>query len=255
MSKQLFTGATALRNGFGKLGRMTAEAAEDAEHARRPSAKVEKLYRAALCRAVHGHRLHPDVQEARDLPPPDQRRRAHGALRGDAARHRGENGVTIRGSGDDGAQCAPARQTASFSRTNPTEETAMFSPDATAQGVLRTPGRTPTVSSPGANAVLRLSTASASPGRKSCPVRRGGHEREERRQDQGRPDRAAAPLVHHAYQPRPDPHADDRARQRDQRPTARGARGEHVQHQGKPPSKGGRWPVLRRRLRPPEPRT
>ncbi|HRI17506.1 MAG TPA: DUF47 family protein, partial [Burkholderiaceae bacterium] len=54
MSRLLFTGATALRNGFGKLGRMTAEAAEDAEHARKAERKVEKLYRVALAELFKG---------------------------------------------------------------------------------------------------------------------------------------------------------------------------------------------------------
>ena len=54
MSKLLSTGATALRNGFGKLGPMTANAAEDAEHARKAERKVEKLYRVALAELFKG---------------------------------------------------------------------------------------------------------------------------------------------------------------------------------------------------------
>jgi uncharacterized protein len=54
MARLLHVSATALRNGFGKLGRMTAEAAEDAEHARKTDRKVDKLYRKALAELFTG---------------------------------------------------------------------------------------------------------------------------------------------------------------------------------------------------------
>lgn len=54
MSRALLTGATALRNGFGKLGNNTAEASQDAEGARKAEHRVEKLYRAALADLFQG---------------------------------------------------------------------------------------------------------------------------------------------------------------------------------------------------------
>ena len=54
MARLLHTGATALRNGYGKLGRMTADAAEDAEHARKADRRVEKVYREALAELFKG---------------------------------------------------------------------------------------------------------------------------------------------------------------------------------------------------------
>lgn len=54
MARLLHTGATALRNGYGKLGRMTAEAAADAEQARKADRKIEKLYRTALAELFSG---------------------------------------------------------------------------------------------------------------------------------------------------------------------------------------------------------
>lgn len=54
MAQALLTGATALRNGFGKLGNSTAEAAQDAEGARKAERRVERLYRAALAELFQG---------------------------------------------------------------------------------------------------------------------------------------------------------------------------------------------------------
>lgn len=54
MARLLHTGATALRNGYGKLGRMTADAAADAEQARKAERKVDKLYRKALAELFTG---------------------------------------------------------------------------------------------------------------------------------------------------------------------------------------------------------
>ena len=54
MARLLLTGSTALRNGFAKLGKMTEDAADDAEHARKAERKVEKLYRVALAELFKG---------------------------------------------------------------------------------------------------------------------------------------------------------------------------------------------------------
>ncbi|WOP15827.1 DUF47 domain-containing protein [Ottowia sp. SB7-C50] len=54
MSKQLLIGATALRNGFSKLGHNTGDAALDAEGARKATRQVEKLYRVALADLFQG---------------------------------------------------------------------------------------------------------------------------------------------------------------------------------------------------------
>jgi hypothetical protein len=54
MAQLLLTGATALRNGFGKLGHQTDDAALDAEGARKAERKVEKLYRVALAELFQG---------------------------------------------------------------------------------------------------------------------------------------------------------------------------------------------------------
>ena len=54
MAKLLLTGATALRNGYGKLGKMSAAAADDAEQARKAGRKVQKLYRVALAELFTG---------------------------------------------------------------------------------------------------------------------------------------------------------------------------------------------------------
>lgn len=54
MAQLLLIGATALRNGFGKLGKMTAEAAQDAEGARKADRRVDKLYRVALAELFQG---------------------------------------------------------------------------------------------------------------------------------------------------------------------------------------------------------
>jgi len=54
MSRALLAGATALRNGFGKLGKDTANAALDAEGARKAERQIEKLYRAALADLFQG---------------------------------------------------------------------------------------------------------------------------------------------------------------------------------------------------------
>ena len=50
----LQTGATALRNGYGKLGHLTADAALDAEGARKAARRIEKIYRAALADLFQG---------------------------------------------------------------------------------------------------------------------------------------------------------------------------------------------------------
>ncbi|HMS07562.1 MAG TPA: DUF47 family protein [Burkholderiaceae bacterium] len=54
MAQQLHIGATALRNGFSKLGTLTAEAAQDAEGARKADRAVERLYRTALAELFQG---------------------------------------------------------------------------------------------------------------------------------------------------------------------------------------------------------
>lgn len=54
MAQILLTGATALRNGFAKLGHMTADAAQDAEAARKAERRVDKLYRVALANLFQG---------------------------------------------------------------------------------------------------------------------------------------------------------------------------------------------------------
>jgi uncharacterized protein Yka (UPF0111/DUF47 family) len=54
MAKLLLTGATALRNGYGKLGHMTAYASVDAELARKAERKMDKLYRKALAELFIG---------------------------------------------------------------------------------------------------------------------------------------------------------------------------------------------------------
>lgn len=54
MARILQTGATALRNGFAKLGHMTADAAQDAEAARKAERRVDKLYRVALANLFQG---------------------------------------------------------------------------------------------------------------------------------------------------------------------------------------------------------
>ena len=74
------------------------------------------------------------------------------------------------------------------------------------------------------------------------------------RQDQGRTDHAAAPLVHHADQPRPDPHADHRTGHGAQRAAGRGQCGGHVQHQGLHGRGARDGRARRRRLHAPESR-
>ena len=54
MARRLHTGATALRNGYAKLGKMTADAAQDAEAARKSDRAVEKIYRVALAELFTG---------------------------------------------------------------------------------------------------------------------------------------------------------------------------------------------------------
>jgi uncharacterized protein Yka (UPF0111/DUF47 family) len=54
MAQLLLTGATALRNGFGKLGRHSGDAALDAEGARKAERRVDKLYRVALADLFQG---------------------------------------------------------------------------------------------------------------------------------------------------------------------------------------------------------
>lgn len=54
MARALLTGATALRNGFGKLGNNTGQAAQDADGARKAEHRVEKLYRTALADLFQG---------------------------------------------------------------------------------------------------------------------------------------------------------------------------------------------------------
>lgn len=54
MAQVLQTGATALRNGYGKLGHLTADAALDAEGARKAARRIEKIYRAALADLFQG---------------------------------------------------------------------------------------------------------------------------------------------------------------------------------------------------------
>jgi len=54
MARVLLTGATALRNGFAKLGHMTADASQDAEAARKAERHVDKIYRVALANLFQG---------------------------------------------------------------------------------------------------------------------------------------------------------------------------------------------------------
>lgn len=54
MSRAILTGATALRNGFSKLGNNTGAAAQDAEGARKAEHRVEMLYRLALADLFQG---------------------------------------------------------------------------------------------------------------------------------------------------------------------------------------------------------
>jgi uncharacterized protein len=54
MAQLLLTGATALRNGFGKLGHQSNDAALDAEGARKAERRVDKLYRVALAELFQG---------------------------------------------------------------------------------------------------------------------------------------------------------------------------------------------------------
>ena len=54
MAQLLLTGATALRNGFSKLGHQTGDAALDAEGARKAERRIDKLYRVALAELFKG---------------------------------------------------------------------------------------------------------------------------------------------------------------------------------------------------------
>lgn len=54
MARLLLAGVEALEAGFGKLGRTPADAAVDADHARRAERKAEKLYRRALADLFQG---------------------------------------------------------------------------------------------------------------------------------------------------------------------------------------------------------
>jgi uncharacterized protein Yka (UPF0111/DUF47 family) len=54
MAQLLLTGATALRNGFGKLAHKAGDAALDAEGARKAERRVDKLYRVALADLFQG---------------------------------------------------------------------------------------------------------------------------------------------------------------------------------------------------------
>lgn len=54
MATLLLTSASALRSGFTKLGSSTAEAAQDAELARKTDRKVDKIYRVALAKLFTG---------------------------------------------------------------------------------------------------------------------------------------------------------------------------------------------------------
>jgi len=54
MAQHLHDGVVALTGGFGKLGNRPAEAADDANFARKAERKVEKLYRKALAELFQG---------------------------------------------------------------------------------------------------------------------------------------------------------------------------------------------------------
>lgn len=54
MAEFLLHGALALRDGYGKLGSKTADAAQDAELARKAVRNIDRIYRVALAELFHG---------------------------------------------------------------------------------------------------------------------------------------------------------------------------------------------------------